>query len=90
MQHFLSDLCFYYTEQTEAPDTPNQRQASERFTRLEQTFIAQMGYDFAAEYQKAAYEVSKWEFDAAFLKGLQFGVQFMLTALPPQSSSPIS
>lgn len=81
---FLADLCSYCTEDIGFPQDAKQH---DRFFQLEQEFIRGMGYDFVTQYQAAAGELHAQEFDAAFLKGLQFAVQFLLAVLPPQSSS---
>lgn len=81
---FLSDLCAYCTEDIALPQDTKQY---EIFFQLEQEFISHMGYDFVMQYQAAAGETHAKEFDAAFLQGLRFAIQFILTALPPQSSS---
>lgn len=81
---FLSDLCAYCTEDIALPQEPKQHDI---FFELEQEFSSHMGYDFVMQYQAAAGEIYAKEFDAAFLQGLRFAAQFILTALPPQSPS---
>jgi len=82
---FISKLCSHCTEDLVFMQDVKQ---SNYFAQLEQEFISGMGYDFVMQYQAAAGEIHAQEFEAAFLKGLQFSAQFMLTVLPPQSSRP--
>ncbi len=78
---FISKLCSHCTE--DLMFTQDMKQ-SKYFAQLEQEFINGMGYNFVMRYQQAAGEVYAMEFEAAFLQGLQFAAQFMLTVLSPQ------
>ena len=82
---FLSDLCAHCTE-----DIPplQDKALHEHFLKLEQEFISRMGYDFVMQYQQAAGRLYAHEFDAAFLRGLQFSAHFLLTVLPLSSPPP--
>ena len=80
---FISELCAHCTGDLAFMQDINE---SKHLSQLEQEFIHGMGYDFVMRYQAAAGKLYAREFDATFLKGLQFATQFMLTVLSPQAS----
>jgi len=81
----LSDLFSMLMETMRPPDTPERRAAGKRFAELEKQFLETMGYDLVMEYQTVCDQLSSWEKEAAFLAGLRFSAQYMLSVLPYSS-----
>ena len=84
---FLSDLCFYCMQSVSRPQNPEFDHAQETFLQLEKKFLQTMGYRFVNKYQMAQLHATAWQEDTAFLEGLRFGVNLMLTVFPYSSSS---
>ena len=84
---FLFDLYSYCMESVPCPESPAIKRAQEEWETLEKKLVQTMGLRFADHYQDSLFRANAWQEKAAFLEGLRFGVNLMLTVFPYSSSS---
>ena len=84
---FLFDLYSHCMASVTWPEDPEIKRAQTVWEALDQKFTQTMGALFARQYQEAQYNAGAWQEEAAFLQGLRFGVNLMLTVFPYSSSS---
>lgn len=86
MSHdFLSELCFRCIEAAPLSRDPAARQARQTLCDLDQKMEQTMGRRFAEQFREAEFQDSARREEFAFLQGLRFAVNFLLTALPYSS-----
>ena len=68
-------------------DGPAQQKLQQASSQLEAQLKEAAGSELVCRYQNALLQATAWENEAAFLAGLRFGVNVMLTALPYSYSS---
>jgi len=84
---FIRNLCFHCTERMELPKDRTTSTASEQILQLEAEIQHKVGYDLLNRYQCAVDEFYAHQFDEAFLRGMRFGTQFMLSVFPQSSDT---
>lgn len=87
MNDFIRDLYHYCSEQPDPPRTRKQQKISEKILRLEDELKQQVGLDLLTRYQCAVDEFYDFQFNEAFLHGIRFGAQFMLSVFPQSSNT---
>ena len=86
MSHdFLSELCFRCIEAAPRSRDPATRQARQTLCELDKKMEQTMGRRFAEQFREAELQDSTHREEFAFLQGLRFGVNFLLTTLPYSS-----
>lgn len=87
MNDFIRDLCFYYTERMDTPKSQPYQKALEEVLQLEEEIKNQVGHELLDRYQCVVDDLYDVQFDEIFLRGIQFGVQFMLAVFPQSSNT---
>lgn len=84
---FLSDLCWYCTQDAPYPTDPEFEKTMAEFLTLEEECRRVMGGGFTDRYEAARIDAYEWQEEDVFLRGLRFGVNLMLDVRPYHSNS---